>query len=228
MADLQQFLDADAGGSQDFDDRPRPRTRGLPRWPGRVVSRWPGRRPRPCRPRPCRGDRPGQGLPGGGEASRRAGSGGPPPAAPAACLRRSSTVRTRTGRTGSRSRVRASMRDLRCRACFALVDLLLADRAGRDPRRPAGGVLERPLGQVQVEGPDRGQALAVAEPVGPVTAVFSPVAAGDRLRLGAQPLLPGVGDLGGQVQAVDAGMVAFEVLPEQRRPGSRRGFAGCV
>ena len=48
---------------------------------------------------------------------------------------------------------------------LALVDLLLADRAGRDPRCPAGGVLERPLGQVQVERPDRGQALAVADPV---------------------------------------------------------------
>ena len=33
-------------------------------------------------------------------------------------LRRSSTLRTRIGSTGSRWRVRASIRDLRCRACL--------------------------------------------------------------------------------------------------------------
>ena len=37
---------------------------------------------------------------------------------------------------------------------------------------------------------------------------------GNGLRLGAHALFPGVGDLGTEVQAVDAGMVGFEVRPE--------------
>ena len=97
---------------------------------------------------------------------------------------------------------------------LALVDLLLADGAGRHPLSPAGGVLERPLGQVQVERPNRCQALAVTDPFhgdGRLVAGDG----GDGLLPGAQPLLPRGGDLGCQVQAVDAGMVAFEVFPER-------------
>ena len=71
---------------------------------------------------------------------------------------------------------------------LAPVDLVLADRAGRDPRRPAAGVLQRPLGQVEVERPDRGQAFAVAESLG---FDLDPLAvSGDRGGLGAQPPLP--------------------------------------
>ena len=44
--------------------------------------------------------------------------------------------------------------------------------------------------------------------------VFSPVAGRDGLGLGPLALLPRVGDLAGQVQAVDAGVVALKVLPE--------------
>ena len=38
------------------------------------------------------------------------------------------------------------------------VEVVLADGAGRDPGAPPARVFQRPFGQVQVEGPDRGQA----------------------------------------------------------------------
>src|SRR5207244_9262774 len=59
----------------------------------------------------------------------------------------------------------------RVHACFAvalelaLSDLLLADRAWSCPLGPPAGVLDRPLGQIEVEGPQRRQALPVADPV---------------------------------------------------------------
>lgn len=43
------------------------------------------------------------------------------------------------------------------------------------------------------------------------------VGGGDGHRLGEQALFPGVGDGGGQVQAVDAGMVGFQVGPEHAK-----------
>ena len=55
-------------------------------------------------------------------------------------------------------------------AGLAGADLLLPgqvlgpDRAGRGPRAPAGGVLHRPLGDVEVEGADRGQLVQRASP----------------------------------------------------------------
>ena len=81
-----------------------------------------------------------------------------------AALRRSAMVRTRTGRTGSRSRVRASMRALRCR--WNLRWLISSPLTGQGTAhgRQAGGILDRPLRQVEVEGPDRRQALAVVDP----------------------------------------------------------------
>ena len=162
VGDLQQFLDPDSGGSQDLDAWPRPRTRGLPPSPGPAVCRRPGRRPRSCRR--ARGDRAGEGLSGDGEAIPRAGLRGRPAGARRRVLRCSSTVRTRTGRTGSRWRVRASMRDLRCRAALRWLISSSPMGQGATHGRPAGGVLERPLGQVQVERPNRCQALAVADP----------------------------------------------------------------
>lgn len=47
---------------------------------------------------------------------------------------------------------------------LAVADLVLADRTRHDPLRPAGRVLDRPLGEVEVEGPHAGQALAVGDP----------------------------------------------------------------
>ena len=47
---------------------------------------------------------------------------------------------------------------------LALDGFLRADGAGSGPRSPPCGVIDGPLGQVEVEGPDRGQELAVADP----------------------------------------------------------------
>jgi len=108
------------------------------------------------------------------------------------------------------------------------IDLLLTDRAWCDPAGPAGGVFDGPVGQVEVEGPHRGQALPVADPWGgdlrrPAVLAF------DHRGLGLQTLLPGVGDLAGQTQRVDAGMVAFHVLPEPLAEVVReRAEAGVV
>ena len=91
--------------------------------------------------------------------------------------------------------------------------LLGADRAGRHPRRPAARLFDRPMGQVQVEGPHRGQTLAVAQPhddnLGADTGL-GPHLSG----CGLQALLPPADDVGGQVQTADAGMVPFDVGPE--------------
>jgi hypothetical protein len=67
------------------------------------------------------------------------------------------------------------------------------------------------VGQVQVEGSDGGHAL-------PEVDAFDDDLHGlsgrDLLRPGLQPLLPGGGDLGGQPERVDAGVVVFDVGPE--------------
>src|SRR5271165_6890402 len=109
------------------------------------------------------------------------------------------TVWTRTGRTGRRSRVPAFL---------APAGLLVADGAGRDPRPTPGRVIGSPLGDVQVEGPHRDEAFPVVQP-GHLDLGRRAVRAGDRLGLGAQAFLPRVGDLAGQVQAADAGIVAL-------------------
>ena len=96
------------------------------------------------------------------------------------------------------------------------LDLALDGVGGADGagvlRRPPAGVLNGPLGQIEVEGTDRCQArwqsaclITVLVPSAMVT-VFGLV------RI---PPLPRVGDLGGQLQAVDAGVVGLQVGPEQ-------------
>jgi hypothetical protein len=42
MAELNQFLGADAGGAQDLDGRPGPEGAVFLGWSGCGVSRWPG------------------------------------------------------------------------------------------------------------------------------------------------------------------------------------------
>src|SRR6266498_5893683 len=111
---------------------------------------------------------------------------------------------------------------------FAPADFLVADGAGRDPLGPAGRVLDCPVSQVQVDGPHWGEALAVAEPLGGRRRLL-PGRGGDGGCLGLQPLFPGAGHVGGQVQAVDAGMVMFDVGPEHPGQVVGQGFqAGVV
>jgi hypothetical protein len=97
---------------------------------------------------------------------------------------------------------------------LAPVDLFAPNRTRDDPRAPPCRVLDRPMGQVEVERPHRGQALAVVDPG---SRGFDPsVARGpDCSGRGAQPLLPRVGDLGRQTKTVEARVMALEVGPEQ-------------
>ena len=111
-----------------------------------------------------------EGLPGAAAAAA--------PSRAAAVLRARSTAAARTGRTGIRSRVRASMRDLRRERLFLRDDLLGPYRAGDGPRAPAGGVAHRPFGDVQVEGPHRGQVADRVVARQPGAGVLAPSAAG--------------------------------------------------
>ena len=54
------------------------------------------------------------------------------------------------------------------------------------------------------------------------------VGQGDGLGLGPQPPLPPLGGLGAQVQAVDAGVVGFEVGPEHAEPVGELFQAGVI
>ena len=110
---------------------------------------------------------------------------------------------------------------------LALDGLGGADGAGRGPACPPAGVFDRPLGQVEVEGPDRGQELTVADPLG-FDHGHAAAGQGDGLRLGPHPLLPRAGDLGAQVQAVDAGVVGFQVGPEHAQPVGQLFQAGVI
>ena len=151
--------------------------------------------------------------PGGGERARRAGAWRPASSSAPVVLRRWSTLRTSSGQHRQPFAGAGVHAGLAVPLGLAPVDLLLADRAGRHPRAPAGRVLDGPVGQVQVEGPDRGQALPVVDPrdlepgllAGPVVVVFVVV----RSRC-FQPSATSAGS----VQAVDAGMVRLEVGPE--------------
>jgi len=77
----------------------------------------------------------------------------------AASLRSVSTARVNVGRTGSRARVRWSTRDLRAERSFFLDSSSLPDRAWSRPHPPACGLVDGPLGQVEVEGPHHGQVV---------------------------------------------------------------------
>ena len=159
VGQLGQFLDADAGEAQDFARRPRPRTRGALRGSGRGACRRRGPRPR----RLARGAGPVHGRRSVCPAAVNAVAGRGACAAASgrrARVRASSTAATRAGRTGSRSRVRWSIRDLRRRRSFGAWISPAADRAGRRPRPPAGRVVGGPLGDVEVERPDRDQACS--------------------------------------------------------------------
>ena len=114
--------------------------------------------------------------------------------------------------------MRASIRDFAVPGGLALVDLLRADGTGNDPGGPPAGLLDRPLRQVQVEGPHRGQALAVADPLDGDDGLLAR-AGHDGLRPGPQALLPGFGDLARAGAGCDAGVMALEVFPEPAAQG---------
>ncbi|HXZ76111.1 MAG TPA: hypothetical protein VEH31_35290, partial [Streptosporangiaceae bacterium] len=86
------------------------------------------------------------------------------------------------------------------------------DRARGHPARPPGGIVGGPAGDVLIEGFDEDQLAAEVDP------------RPDRPAVGVadegQPFLPCPGDLGRQVERVDAGMVDLQVPPEQPAQGA--------
>lgn len=96
---------------------------------------------------------------------------------------------------------------------LAPVEVVLAHWAGRDPRSPAGGVLQRPLRQVQIGGADRCQGVVVVEAfdghLGPL-----PVVGRDLLGSGLQALFPCRRRSLVQAQRGDAGVVLLQVRRE--------------
>jgi len=100
-------------------------------------------------------------------------------------------------------------------------EVLRADRARRGPGRPPTRVLHRPLGDIKVEGADLAHAVqprgAWLEDLPDIT-----VRAGDPPGLRQQPLLPRGRDRGLKVQRVDAGVVAFQIPPQQPTEAERQ------
>ena len=74
-----------------------------------------------------------------------------------------------------------------------------ADRAAHRPGRPSGRVVVGPLGDVEVERPNRGHHAPTVQP-GRHLAVVPAVSGGGSPGFGHHPLLPGGGDVAGQLQ----------------------------
>ena len=222
MGDLQQFLDADPGGAEHFHDGPGPE-RGVffqgqiaPPARGRVVCP-------PFRAGRMAGDRADQGLPGGGECLP--GRGGASRAQQH--VRVLAPLADGPDEHGQDRQALAGARvdaGLAVPGCLALVDLGRADRAPGHPRSPPGRVLGRPLRDVQVEGAHPGEAFTVVQPRDCDLGLLAGRGVCRRLRPGPPALLPAAGNLGGQLQGVDARVVLFEVLPEVPAERPCEGF----
>jgi hypothetical protein len=106
--------------------------------------------------------------------------------------------------------------------------LLVPDGAWGGPHTPAGGVVHRPLREVEVEGPHHGQ---VVDPsVRPQRLDLDDLPAGGVLaagRLPCDPVFPRGRDVGRQAQRVDSRVVGLQVFPKQlaqaERQRSQRG-----
>ena len=104
-----------------------------------------------------------------------------------------------------------------------VLDVAAADGAGHGPRPPAGGVVQGPLGEVEVERPDDHQDVVGGLPGDDLLA-----AAGRADGPGLDALLPRGGDVGRQVQGADAGVVGLQVLPEPQHQGRGQLDEGAV
>jgi hypothetical protein len=121
------------------------------------------------------------------------------------------------GRAGRRSRVRWSIRDLRLRISLTLArsSRRTGDGAAQGPQC---GLLHRPLGNVEVEGADLPE---FGTPVGTQVMRLDDLSIWARgtADLDEDPLFPGRGDVGGEAQRADPGMVDLQVSPEQPTEG---------
>ena len=210
VAELDQLLDADAGGAQDLDGCPGPECAVF--FCGEVAAFPAGRVAGPDVKGGAGGGRAEQGRSRGGDGVAGPGvAGGLQQGPGVGVLLGGGADQDRQDREpfagpGVHPRLAVPLG-------LALDGFRRADGTRNSPWSPPGRVIDGPLGQVEVEGPDRGQELAVADPLG-VDHGLGAGGGGNGLRLGAHALFPGVGDLGTEVQAVDAGMVGFQVGPE--------------
>ncbi len=104
-------------------------------------------------------------------------------------------------------------------AFLAGLHVLGPDRAADRPLSPQGRVLGGPLGDIEVEGPYCVQAARHVR-------AGQPVCTGPACRLGLDALLPRGGDVGREVQRVDAGVVVLQILPEQQAQMGRQARHG--
>ena len=187
VAELEQFLDPDAGQAQDFDDRPRPeRVIFLPVEQPLLAG---GRVARPDVARVAvRPDGPDEGLPGGGEVLPRLGVAG--------CGQHSAGIVTPAGGSAGQDRQdREAVAGpgvhprLAAPGELAPFQVFWPDRARGHPRAPAGRIVQRPFGQVQIERPDAGERVEVAEPLDGDRRLLAGAGGGCR-GPGPQPLLP--------------------------------------
>ena len=211
VGELEQLLGPDAGMAENFDDRPCPERVvflevEVPLFAARGIT-CPDASGRGVRP-----DGPDQGLPGGGEllaGLRRPGGG----------EQRRGVMAPLGGGAGQDGQHGQPLPGPGVHPGFAAAhelppgQVFWPDRPGRHPRAPPGGIFQGPFGQVQVEGPDAGQDVEIAEPLhrdrGPLTR-----AGGGCLGPGRQSLLPAGGGLAGQAQRADARLVPLQVRPE--------------
>ena len=219
VAELHEFLGADAGGAQDLDGGPGPEGAVFL---GAEVAPFPGGRVAgPDADGGGLGDGTDQGRTGSGDDAAGPGIAGGLQQCPGVGVLpgggadQDGQDREPLAGAGVHPRL-AVPRDL------ALDGFRAADRAGCRPASPPGGVISGPLGQVKVEGAHRGRELAVADPLGIDHCLAR--CGGDGLLLDPHALLPPVGDVGGQAQAVDTGMVGFrsaQNMPRRRASCSR-------
>src|SRR6266851_6007927 len=216
MGELGQFLDADAAVAQYSYCRPGPER--LVFFAGEVAAPAIAGVLGPYAGGPGAGsDRPPEGLPARGEHfTRSGGTGGGEPAGGSFSLfvHRGDKV-GKDGHAFAGPLIHARFTAGRF---FAVRDLPGPDRAGHRPRSPPGRVVSSPLGDVEVEGPDRGQAVRGALPRAADfdEATIGLPAAG---YLGEDPLLPRRRDRGGKAERVQAGMMKLQVPPEQAAEG---------
>ena len=180
--------------------------------------------------------RPAQRLPAGGEQPSRRGRRGRPAAA-----RRRRAFGLGPGDQGGQHRQPFPgplvHPGLACGAVLLVGGVAGADRAAHRVRPPPGRVLVGPFGDVEVERPDCGEHAAPVQAGGHRLHALA-VAGGCRRGPGHHALLPCRGDVPGQLEGADAGVVGFQVGPEQlaeqvgqalqrgevrRRPGVRAG-----
>ena len=212
MGQLGQFLDPDAGVPQYLDHCPGPEPAVF--FEGQVPA-LAGRRVLGPDPAGCLGLHhcPAQRLAVGGE--RRSGSGAGRGLQPLSC---GGALGVGPGGQGRQDRQPFTgpliHPGLALGSVFLVGGLAGADGAAHRMRAPAGRVIIGPFGDVEVERPDRGQHAAAVQP-GRHRADGPAIGSGRGRGPGHHALLPRGGDVAGSLQRRDAGMVSFQIGPEQ-------------